>query len=218
LLIGGTFLFARTNALDQADQVNQSQIHDLQTTIRQLQTNGSALENQVRGLGAQPVATVPAPNVVQGPPGTNGQPGITPSDAALRTLIAQVIAENPPKDGHTPTVDEILAIVKPLIPAAIPGPTGQPGATPTDAQLLALIRPLIPDPIPGPTGQAGTNGQPGKDGATGAKGDPGPTCPDGFTPTQHQDTDVTGAPTGPVYIRCEQPAPAASTTPAPPTT
>lgn len=203
VLMTSIYLFARQSALDTANVANSGQITDLKGQISQLQTDGHALEKQVRQLGAQPVVTVPAPQA--GPPGAQGQPGATPTDAALLTLIRRVISENPPKDGKTPTAEELLAIIKPLIPAAVPGPQGTDGKTPTDAQLLALIRPLIPDPVPGPEGKAGATGAKGDTGETGPQGPagaPGPTCPDGFSPVEHQDTNALGQPVGPTYLRC----------------
>lgn len=205
LIMGGIYLFARTSAIADVTAQNGGRISQLEGTIDQLKTDGNALEKQVRALGAQPVVTVPAP--VPGTPGATGAqgiPGATPSDAALLSLIRRVIAENPPKDGKTPSAEELLAIIKPLIPAAVPGPQGQPGETPNDQKLLDLIKPLIPDPVPGPEGKAGATGATGETGATGPQGPPGPTCPDGFAPVEHQDTDVLGHPTGPAYLRCER--------------
>lgn len=208
VLLGGVYLFARQTTLSAATQANSGQIGALQGQVARLQSDGNALENQVRTLGAKPVVTVPLPQA--GPPGATGErgaPGATPSDDQLLGLIRRVIAENPPKDGHTPTAEELLAIIKPLIPQAIPGPQGAPGETPSDQRLLALIKPLIPTPVPGPKGEPGKTGATGATGATGPQGPmgpAGPTCPDGFTAQQHQDLDVLGNPTGPVYLRCEK--------------
>jgi hypothetical protein len=198
-------LFARQTAVSSVTAQNSGKISSLTEEVNQLRTDGKALENQVTSLGAKPVVTVPAPQA--GPAGQNGRNGIngaTPTDEQLLALIRRVIAENPPKDGHTPTAEELLAIIKPLIPAAVPGPQGVPGETPSDQRLLELIKPLIPAPVPGPKGQPGETGATGATGPTGPQGPPGPTCPDGFSPQQHQDTDALGNPVGPVYLRCEK--------------
>lgn len=205
VILALTFIFARTSGVETTVAANSGEINNLKGQVVQLQSDGNALEKQVRSLGAQPVATVPPPQAgpagQNGANGENGRDGATPSDEQLLGLIRRVIAENPPKDGHTPTAEELLALIKPLIPAAVPGPQGAPGETPSDQRLLDLIKPLIPEPVPGP------KGQPGETGATGAEGPmgpAGPTCPDGFTAQEHQDTDVMGDPVGPVYLRCEK--------------
>ena len=202
------FLFARQSAVATLAAQNSGKIGNLQNEVVKLQSDGNALENQVRSLGGKPVVTVPAPQAgpagANGQNGQNGRDGATPSDDQLLGLIRRVIAENPPKDGHTPTAEELLAIIKPLIPQAIPGPQGVPGETPTDQRLLDLIKPLIPEPIPGPKGEPGKTGETGATGPTGPQGVPGPTCPDGFGPQQHQDTDALGNPVGSAYIRCEK--------------
>jgi hypothetical protein len=200
-----TYILARTNGIDSTVTANSGEINNLHSQVAQLQSDGNALEKQVRSLGAKPIVTVPPPQA--GPAGQNGQnghDGATPSDEKLLALIRTVIAENPPKDGHTPTAEELLAIIKPLIPQAIPGPQGVPGETPTDQRLLDLIKPLIPEPVPGPKGEPGKTGETGAQGIQGEKGEPGPTCPEGFTAKEHQDTDVMGDPVGPVYMRCEK--------------
>jgi cell division protein FtsB len=208
LILAVTFAIARTNGVEATVSANSGKINNLNSQISQLQSDGNALEKQVRSLGAQPVVTVPPPQAgppgVAGKNGNNGLNGETPSDEKLLGLIRTVIAENPPKDGKTPTAEELLAIIKPLIPQAIPGPQGVPGETPSDQRLLDLIKPLIPEPIPGPKGEPGKPGETGATGQTGPQGVPGPTCPEDFSPQQHQDTDALGSPVGPVYIRCEK--------------
>lgn len=207
ILFGFGVLFARQNAVSTVTAQNSGKIGSLQSQVARLQSDGNALENQVRAMGAQPVVTVPAPQAgpagQNGLNGQNGRDGATPSDEQLLVLIRRVIAENPPKDGHTPTAEELLAIIKPLIPQPVPGPKGEDGKTPTDEHLLELIKPLIPAPVPGPEGKAGATGAQGE---RGPQGLPGPTCPDGFTPQQHQDTDALGNPVGPLYIRCDKTA------------
>jgi hypothetical protein len=205
------YLFAKQNATAAVAAQNSGRIDSLTNEVTQLRTDGKALENQVVSLGAKPVVTVPAPQAgpagQNGANGQNGRDGATPSDEQLLGLIRRVISENPPKDGHTPTAEELLAIIKPLIPTAVPGPQGVPGETPSDQRLLDLIKPLIPEPVPGPKGQPGETGATGATGATGPtgpQGAPGPTCPDDFTPQQHQDTDALGNPVGPAYLRCEK--------------
>jgi len=200
-----TFLFARQTGVEATVSANSGQINELKGKVTQLQSDGNKLDNQIRSLGAQPVVTIPPPQVgPAGAQGVEGKQGPAPTDEQLLALIRRVIAEHPPKDGHTPTAEELLAIIKPLIPAPVTGPQGTPGETPSDERLLALIKPLIPAPVPGPKGEPGQTGATGAQGEKGEKGDPGPTCPDGFTAQQHQDTDALGNPVGPVYMRCEK--------------
>lgn len=68
-----------------------------------------------------------------------GEPGETPSDEKLISLISPLIPK-PIKgeNGKTPTPKEILKIIKPLIPKVVDG------ITPSDEKLISLIAPLLP--------------------------------------------------------------------------
>lgn len=68
--------------------------------------------------------------------------GITPSDAQITALIAQLMPTfDVPQDGHTPTTSELLQIIRPLIPEI------RDGRTPTKEEIVALIQQVIPKPI-----------------------------------------------------------------------
>lgn len=125
---------------------------------------GQQLAQQVRQLGATPVAA--PPNPVQGQTGPSGPQGPGPTqdeiDASVSqyleahppaagqsatpgmvaAAVAAYLTANPPQPGRAPTADEISAAASSYIEAHetdFQGATGTPGADATDAQVAAAV-------------------------------------------------------------------------------
>lgn len=117
----------------------------------------AALSQQVRGLGATPVA------------GPSGSPGKTGASGARGPK-----GDKGDKGDPGPT-----GAAGPTGPVGSPGPSGSPG---TDGASGSNGTAGEPGSVgaSGPAGPQGEQGPEGPQGEKGDKGDPGPACPDGY--------------------------------------
>lgn len=134
--------------------------------IRSLAASGTALSDQVRSLGGEPVVT---DEQIAGPAGTAGLPG-APGMAGEDGANGEAGEPGAPGAAGEPG-----AAGTPGADSTVPGPSGAAGTAGT----------------PGAPGADGAPGQPGKDGLDGAQG---PQGPPGEPPARFSFTDPLGFP------------------------
>lgn len=134
-------------------------VQALTSDMRAKDADIAALAQQVKGLGATPVA---------GPSGSPGKAGATGS-RGQKGDTGETGPSGPPGPSGLPGKTGATGSPGPV---GASGAAGQPGA-------VGATGPAGPAGPAGPQGEAGPAGPQGE---KGDQGDPGPSCPDGYSP------------------------------------
>lgn len=152
-------------------RAKNQQIADKNDTIAAKNDLVQALQRQVRGLGATPVA---------GPKGDTGATGPPPTDTQVAAGVYVVCTNTPSLCQQPISTSRLSAAVRDCIssgPCPHPknGKNGKPGPGPTTEQLREAFASYCATRAgcQGPAGQSGAAGAPGAAGPPGPSGEPG---------------------------------------------